>query len=398
MSLSESQILTFNAGSSSIKFALFAPAVDGVNLLANGQIDGLGSAPRFQAKVGDCAKISRELSAANHIDATHSIVAWLRETFLQTTITAIGHRIVHGGTHYSEPMPIDVELLKNLESFIPLAPLHQPHNIAGVKAAQKAFPNVCQVACFDTAFHRGHSFVNEAYALPRKYYDHGVRRFGFHGLSYEYIARRLQTVDPMHAKGRVIVAHLGNGASLCAMKDGKSIASTMGFSALEGLPMGTRCGAIDPGLLLYLLEHEQLSVRELGSLLYRQSGLLGLSDLSNDMRMLEASDKPEAKQAVDFFIHSVSMNIASMAATIGGVDLIVFTGGIGENSATIRAGVIKELSWLGVSLSSEANDCREEKISDAASAITVYRLSTDEEIMIALHTMTVAGLSAELGV
>jgi len=394
MSLLRHQILTFNAGSSSIKFALFAPAAEGVDLLASGQVDGLGSTARFHAKVGDSIQISHELSAGNHIDAMQSIVAWLREAFPRTTIVAIGHRIVHGGTHYCEPVPIDAALLKNLESFIPLAPLHQPHNIAGVQAAQKAFPNVCQVACFDTAFHRGHDFVNEAYALPRKYYDQGLRRFGFHGLSYEYIVRRLQTVDPLHANGRVIVAHLGNGVSLCAMKDGRSIASTMGFSALEGLPMGTRCGAIDPGLLLYLLEHEQLSVRELSGLLYRQSGLLGLSGLSNDMRILEASENPEAKQAIDYFVHSVCLNIASMAATIGGVDLIVFTGGIGENSASIRAAVIKQLSWLGISLSIDANNRHAEQISDETSTITVYRLSTDEEMMIALHTMTIASLSA----
>lgn len=394
MSLLRHQILTFNAGSSSIKFALFAPAAEGVDLLASGQVDGLGSTTRFHAKVGDSIQISHELSAGNHIEAMQSIVVWLREAFPKTTIVGIGHRIVHGGTHYCEPVPIDAALLKNLESFIPLAPLHQPHNIAGVQAAQKAFPNVCQVACFDTAFHRGHDFVNEAYALPRKYYDQGLRRFGFHGLSYEYIVRRLQTVNPLHANGRVIVAHLGNGVSLCAMKDGRSIASTMGFSALEGLPMGTRCGAIDPGLLLYLLEHEQLSVRELSGLLYRQSGLLGLSGLSNDMRILEASENPEAKQAIDYFVHSVCLNIASMAATIGGIDLIVFTGGIGENSASIRAAVIKQLSWLGTSLSIDANNRHAEQISDETSTITVYRLSTDEEMMIALHTMTIASLSA----
>lgn len=394
MSLLRHQILTFNAGSSSIKFALFAPAAEGVDLLASGQVDGLGSTTRFHAKVGDSIQISHELSAGNHIEAMQSIVVWLREAFPKTTIVGIGHRIVHGGTHYCEPVPIDAALLKNLESFIPLAPLHQPHNIAGVQAAQKAFPNVCQVACFDTAFHRGHDFVNEAYALPRKYYDQGLRRFGFHGLSYEYIVRRLQTVNPLHANGRVIVAHLGNGVSLCAMKDGRSIASTMGFSALEGLPMGTRCGAIDPGLLLYLLEHEQLSVRELSGLLYRQSGLLGLSGLSNDMRILEASENPEAKQAIDYFVHSVCLNIASMAATIGGIDLIVFTGGIGENSASIRAAVIKQLSWLGISLSIDANNRHAEQISDKSSSITVYRLSTDEEMMIALHTMAIASLSA----
>lgn len=394
MSLLRHQILTFNAGSSSIKFALFAPAAEGVDLLASGQVDGLGSTTRFHAKVGDSIQISHELSAGNHIEAMQSIVVWLREAFPKTTIVGIGHRIVHGGTHYCEPVPIDAALLKNLESFIPLAPLHQPHNIAGVQAAQKAFPNVCQVACFDTAFHRGRDFVNEAYALPRKYYDQGLRRFGFHGLSYEYIVRRLQTVNPLHANGRVIVAHLGNGVSLCAMKDGRSIASTMGFSALEGLPMGTRCGAIDPGLLLYLLEHEQLSVRELSGLLYRQSGLLGLSGLSNDMRILEASENPEAKQAIDYFVHSVCLNIASMAATIGGIDLIVFTGGIGENSASIRAAVIKQLSWLGISLSIDANNRHAEQISDETSTITVYRLSTDEEMMIALHTMTIASLSA----
>jgi acetate kinase len=251
---------------------------------------------------------------------------------------------------------------------------------------------VPQVACFDTAFHRGHDFVNEAYALPRALYDRGLRRFGFHGLSYEFIARRLCELDPQCAKGRVIVAHLGNGASLCAMKNGRSVASTMGFSALEGLPMGTRCGQIDPGLLLYLLEHDKMSTAELSRLLYRESGLFGLSGVSQDMRALEASDARFAQDAIDYFVHRIQMEIGALAATIEGIDALIFTGGIGEHSARVRAGVIGKLGWLGLAFDRDANEAHAQLISAPSSSASIYVLTTDEEAMIAHHAIEAVGL------
>jgi acetate kinase len=302
---------------------------------------------------------------------------------------------VHGGVRYAAPTLIDHSVVAELETLVPLAPLHQPHNLAGVAAARVAFPNVPQVACFDTAFHRGHDFVNEAYALPRELYDRGLRRFGFHGLSYEFIARRLREVDPARARGRVVVAHLGNGASICAMKDGRSVASTMGFSALEGLPMGTRCGQIDPGLLLYLLDHDKLSSAELARLLYRESGLLGLSGVSQDMRALEASGTPQADEAIGYFTHRIRMEIAALAATLEGIDALVFTGGIGEHSARVRADVLSRLSWLGATLEPEANLSNAQIVSAASSRIPVFVLATDEESMIARHTIEASGLARD---
>jgi acetate kinase len=386
-------LITLNAGSSSVKFGLFAIESTGPRLVASGQAEGLGADPKFHARIDGGASHEMTLADGDHAGALRAIVSWLDETFAQAKIVAVGHRVVHGGVTYAQPAVIDDAVLAALEKLIPLAPLHQPHNLAGIKAARAAFPQAPQIACFDTAFHRGHDFLNDVYALPRVYYDKGVRRFGFHGLSYEFIARRFRRLEPSRADGRIVVAHLGNGASLCGMIGGRSVASTMGFSALEGLPMGTRCGRIDPGLLLYLLEQEKMSVAELTRLLYRESGLLGLSGLSQDMRTLEASTSPQAREAIDYFVHHIRMEIAGLVAALRGLDTLIFTGGIGEHSARVRASVVKGLSWLGMDLDGEANARNALVISGPASRVPVYVVATDEEAMIARHTIDAAGLT-----
>ncbi|MGD9656439.1 MAG: acetate/propionate family kinase [Methylocystis sp.] len=387
-------VVTLNAGSSSVKFALFAAAADWPQLMVVGAVDGIGAKPRFRVDVVDEKASERKLAAKlTHRKAIAEIFKWIEVAYPTATISAIGHRVVHGGLRFSAPVIVDAETLAALRAFIPLAPLHQPHNLAGIEGAFEAFPHVPQVACFDTSFHRGHAFVDDAYALPYSYYEKGLRRFGFHGLSYEYIARRLRIIDPIHAEGGVIVAHLGNGASLCALKGGRSIATTMGFSALEGLPMGTRCGEIDPGLLLYLMESEGMNSEELSHLLYERSGLLGLSGVSHDMRALEASKEPRAAAAIAYFIHRIKMEIAALTAVIGGLDALVFTAGIGERSALIRAGVVEGLSWMGLALDKTANARNESLISASQSRIPVFVTPTDEEAMIARHTIETAGMS-----
>lgn len=385
--------LTLNAGSSSIKFALFAYE-DSPAALARGQVDGIGVSPRLRVSGSLGAAEDGPVAIVDHAGAMKVVVDWLSRMGVHERILAVGHRIVHGGLAYATPVIINDAILDQLRSFIPLAPLHQPHNIAGVEAAQRAFPSVPQIACFDTAFHRGHDFVNDAYALPRAFYERGLRRFGFHGLSYEFIARRLQTVAPMQADQRTIVAHLGNGASLCAMRHGHSVATTMGFSALEGLPMGTRSGAIDPGLLIYLLDHDKLTTAQLTRLLYCDSGLLGLSGLSSDMRALEASLSPFAAEAVEYFTYHIRMEVAALAATLQGLDMLVFTGGIGEHSARVRAAVIDGLAWMGLRLDAGANARDAQVISSADSAVKILTLATDEETMIALHMRVVLHTSS----
>jgi len=329
----------------------------------------------------------------NHAAGVQQILEWLNASLPEIVINAVGHRVVHGGVNYAAPTIVDDRVLQELRELEPLAPLHQPHNVAGIEASRAVFPSAPQVACFDTAFHRGHSFVNEAYALPRDYYDRGMRRFGFHGLSYEYIALRLRETEPVLACGRVIAAHLGNGASLCAMKDGRSVASTMGFTALEGLPMGTRCGQIDPGLLLYLLDHEKLSPEALGDLLYEQSGLKGLSGVSHDMRALETSDSPHARDAIAYFTHRIRMEIGALAATLGGLDALVFTGGIGEHSARVRAEVLAEMGWLGLTLDPQANARDDARISAGEARVPVFIIAANEEATIAQHAIKTAGLT-----
>lgn len=386
-------ILTLNAGSSSIKFALFLATEAEPKLVAEGQAEGLGASPTFRAERIGGERHEEALDASDHIGAINAIVEWIDREFPDVAVAAVGHRVVHGGVRYAAPTIIDADVIARLRELIPLAPLHQPHNIAGVEAAQEAFPNVPQVACFDTAFHRGHSFVNDAYAIPREFYQRGLRRYGFHGLSYEYIARSLRKIDPARAQGRVIVGHLGNGASLCAMKDGVSIATTMGFSALEGLPMGTRCGVIDPGLILYLLEQDKMPVAELSRLLYRESGLKGLSGISQDMRALEASDSAQAREAIGYFTHRIRMEIGALAAAIEGVDALIFTGGIGEHSVRVRADVLGGLGWIGVSLDADANARSDTLISTRESRVAVFVIATDEESMIARHAIEATGLA-----
>ncbi|MGJ0504376.1 MAG: acetate/propionate family kinase [Methylocystis sp.] len=392
------RVVTLNAGSSSVKFALFAADEDWPRLIVSGAVEGLGAKPRFRVAVVDGEASDRLLAGSlTHRQAIAAIFEWIDDAYPAGAVSAIGHRVVHGGLRFAAPIIVDAETIAQLREFIPLAPLHQPHNIAGIEGAREAFPNVPQVACFDTAFHRGHAFVDDAYALPYAYYERGLRRFGFHGLSYEYIARRLRQIDPIHAEGGVIVAHLGNGASLCAMKGGRSIATSMGFSALEGLPMGTRCGQIDPGLLLYLLQSDAMTPEELSRLLYERSGLLGLSGVSHDMRALEASEEPRAQAAIAYFIHRIRMEIAALAAAIGGLDALVFTAGIGERSPRVRAGVVDGLGWLGLALDAPANSRSDAVISASRSRIPIYVTPTDEEAMIARHTIETAGLSAVIG-
>lgn len=385
-------ILTINAGSSSVKFALFSVEEGAERLVASGQADGLGAAPRFRTRIAGGEDSEDALNASNHDEAFRVIMNWIVTTFADAIVVAVGHRVVHGGLNFAAPAIIEEETVSQLRSLVPLAPLHQPHNLAGIEAALLAFPGVPQIACFDTAFHRGHAFVDDAYALPRDYFDRGLRRFGFHGLSYESIACQMSSIDQSRAKGRVIVAHLGNGASACAMKYGRSVASTMGFSALEGLPMGTRCGQIDPGLVLYLIEHEGMSVAELTRLLYEQSGLKGLSGVSSDMRALEASRAPQAQNAIDYFVHRLRMEIGALAATLSGIDALVFTGGIGENSVRVRAAALAGMDWLGLTLNHAANIRGEMMISDAKSAAAVYVLRTDEEAVIARQVIETAGI------
>ena len=388
-------ILTLNAGSSSIKFALFAP--EGPDLLASGQVEAIGGATKVKAKLAD-GQVALERAwetgegPANHGAALGEILHWIDEAFPGARIAAVGHRVVHGGPEHSAPVRIDQEVLADLEKLVPLAPLHQPHNLAGIAAASTAFPEATQVACFDTAFHRTQPRLRESFAIPQRFYDAGVRRYGFHGLSYEYIARRLAELEPELAGGKVIVAHLGNGASMAALDAGKSVASTMGFTALDGLVMGTRSGTIDPGVLLYLMQVEGMDADAISALLYSQSGLLGLSGVSNDMRTLEASDKPEAAFAIDCFVDRVARSIGDLAAALGGLDAIVFTGGIGENSSRIRADVLAKLGWLGLAFDQQANAAKAIDIGQPASMVRLLVIPTNEEAMIALHARRIAGL------
>jgi acetate kinase len=384
-------VLTFNAGSSSLKFAAFSADNGVLNHLAAGQVEGIGATPKGSVKLATGEKTDLVFDPAigkfDHQAATGVILVWLRDVGYASGIVAVGHRVVHGGPDMAAPMLIDQATLERLRKLIPLAPLHQPHNIAGIEAAIKAFPGTPQVACFDTAFHRSHPFVSDTFALPRSYYDEGVRRYGFHGLSYEYITRTLKKLAPQIAREDVIVAHLGNGASMCAIKNGRSMASTMGFTALDGLPMGTRCGQLDPGVLLYLMAEKKMNVEQISDLLYKESGLKGMSGISQDMRELEASDSPAARDAIDYFVHRIRRELAGLAATVDGVEGIVFTGGIGEHAWRIRKAVLTGMEWMGVQLDDEANAQSAQIISAKSSPATVFVIPTDEERMIASHTV-----------
>ena len=392
-------IVTFNAGSSSIKFALFEARGEAPSALASGLVETVGQKRRIEVR--NCAGAKTHAMSwtgdANepfHADALRRILDWRIDAFPAANVAAVGHRVVHGGVSYTAPVVVTDEVLRHLRSLVPLAPLHEPHNIAGIVAAQTAWPGIPKVACFDTAFHRAHPFVNDVFALPRSYYDEGVRRYGFHGLSYEYVCQRLREIAPHHAAGRVVVAHLGNGASMCAIHDGQSVASSMGFTALDGLPMGTRCGQLDPGVVLYLMQERQMSAAEIADLLYRESGLKGLSGVSHDMRELEASDLPEAQQAIEYFVFRIRRELGGLAAVLSGLDSVVFCGGIGEHAWRVRERVLEGMEWIGVELDRTANRDSAQVISSERSRVRVFVVPTNEEAMIARHTLTALDISS----
>jgi acetate kinase len=384
-------ILVVNAGSSSVKFQIFGIENAGaLRRLIKGQLDGIGTRPRLSAERSDRSSLIDKTYASSEIAdvpaAIATVASWLRET--QTlSLLAVGHRVVHGGPKYDRPVVIDQAVVADLEQYVSLAPLHQPNNLAPIRTLMKARPELLQVACLDTGFHHGHRAVVDHYAIPERFYAEGVRRYGFHGLSYEYVAQRLREVAPTAAAGRAIVAHLGSGASMCALADGRSIESTMGFTALDGIPMGTRPGQIDPGVLLYLLSEEGMTPTAVQDLLYRDSGLKGLSGISNDMRDLQSSSDPRAILAVDYFVYRVGLNAGMLAAALGGLDAFVFTAGIGENSPTIRARIAQTLAWLGVVFDPAANAAGKSLISRPESRVAVLVVPTDEELMIAQHTL-----------
>ena len=375
-----SAILTLNAGSSSIKFSIYTAGTD-PSLVAVGQVESLGSPTAALSLTVDGTKTRAEIGPAHHGEGVKAILTALAPVLHGAEVVAVGHRIVHGGTIYDRPQVLDAQVMQVLAQFVPLAPLHQPHNLAAVRAAIAAFPAALQVGCFDTAFHRGHPWVNDTFALPRRFYDMGIRRYGFHGLSYEYISGELRRTDPEAARGRVVVAHLGNGASMCGILDGRSIVSTMGFTALDGLPMGTRCGQLDPGVLLYLIQQKGYTVDELRQMLYNDCGLKGLSGLSNDMRALERADTDESNQAIDYFVTRIRRELGAMAAVLGGLDTVVFCGGIGENSVRVRREVCTGMDWLGIALDPAANERGTGVISTGPVSVRV--IPTDEELVIA---------------
>ena len=383
-------VLALNAGSSSLKFALFARAADGgIAALCKGGIEGIGDAPHFIARDARGATLAERRwpdgAAHSHESLLGDLLEWTQDYLGPAALVAVGHRVVHGGCHFTQPVRLTEDVLAALEALTPLAPLHQPHSLAPARAIMALRPGLPQVACFDTAFHHTMPAVATRYALPRAYADEGVRRYGFHGLSYEYVARRLRMIAPRLAAGRVIVAHLGNGASLCAMDGGRSVDTTMGFTALDGLVMGTRCGALDPGVLLYMLQQRGLSPRDVEQVLYWQSGLLGVSGLSSDMRALIASDDPRAGEAVELFVYRVARETAALAGSLGGLDGFVFTAGIGEHAAEIRAAVCERLRWLGVTLGGATDPVG--RISAPDSRVEVLVVPTDEEATIGRHTV-----------
>ncbi len=414
--------LVLNAGSSSIKFSVFALPAEGgeLTLVCRGLQENIGEDdPHFKAfdhagqvladvrqtpPSGQYRKLGADLrrraadttlapepppsatAIYDHQAALRDLLLWLKESPNLPDVIAVGHRVVHGGEEYSDPQLLTPEIVARLEHFVPLAPLHQPHNLAGIRALLAVRPDLPQVACFDTAFHHGQPELAKLFALPRAYREEGVRRYGFHGLSYEYIAGALAEAMGTPATGRVVVAHLGNGASMCAMRDGRSMASTMGFTAVEGLPMGTRSGSLDPGVLIYLIERHGMGARELTNLLYKQSGLLGLSGFSNDMRDLLASAEPGARLAVDYFTYRIARELGSLAAALGGLDALVFTGGIGEHAAAVRERVCALSAWLGIELDPVANASDSRRIDRVGSRTAVWVLPTNEELVIARHT------------
>jgi len=384
-------ILVVNAGSSSVKFRIYdVVGGDGLVEKINGQVDGIGVRPRMRADDGSGSQLIDQIYEARSIPdvetAMRTAGAWLRDD-QKLTFRAIGHRIVHGGPKYSKPTLIDETLLDELERYIPLAPLHQPNNLAPIRILMQRFPDMPQVACFDTAFHRGHSDVADRYAIPEELHAEGVRRYGFHGLSCEYVSQHLRVIAPGHADGRLVIAHLGSGASMCAVAHGQSVESTMGFTALDGLPMGTRCGQIDPGVLLYLLSEKGMSAKAVQDFLYKDCGLKGLSGVSNDVRELIESSEPSASLALDYFVYRIGLNAGMLAAALGGIDSFVFTAGIGERSAVMRQRIANKLGWLGAEIDELANASGAICISRPGSRLNLFVVLTNEELMIARHTL-----------
>lgn len=389
-------ILVLNAGSSSLKFTVFLVGAGGaLDVALSGNLEELYGPARFRARDASGATLGEQAWGADapprHTGALEFLFDWLRARAGDASLMAVGHRVVHGGTEFAAPVRVDAAILDKLAAFVPLAPLHQPHNLLPIRAIAQRRPDLPQVACFDTAFHRTAPPLAQAFALPPSITDRGVRRYGFHGLSYEFIAAVLPRHDPRAAAGRTVVLHLGNGASMCALAGGKSVASTMGFTAVEGLPMGTRSGSLDPGVVLYLMQELKMDAGAIESLLYRESGLLGVSGVSSDMRELLASTEPRAKFAVDLFVYRIGRELGSLAAALGGLDAIVFTAGIGERSAAVREAVCRQAAWLGVELDPAANAAGGPRISAAASRVAAWAIPTNEELMIARHTRALVG-------
>jgi acetate kinase len=388
-------IAVLNAGSSSIKFSLFVLRSEDLELELRGQIEGIYTAPHFIARDRSGKPVAEkswsEGAELGHAGALDHLVAYLRERLGTDRLIGVGHRVVHGGLDYTRPVRADADVLRTLEKFVPLAPLHQPHNLAPIRLLLERLPELPQVACFDTSFHRGNPEIAQMFALPAELHEQGIRRYGFHGLSYEYIASVMPGIDARAAAGRTVVLHLGNGSSMCAMRAARSMASTMGFTAVDGLPMGTRCGAIDPGVILYLMDQRGMDARAIEKLIYNQSGLLGVSGISSDMRTLLASHDARAKLAVDLYLYRIRRELGSLAAALDGLDAIVFTAGIGENAAVVRERVCRDAAWLGVELDPAANARGGPRISAVASRVSAWVVPTNEELMIARHTRYLLG-------
>lgn len=391
--------LVLNAGSSSLKFCVFARAGgpgDIWHLESRGQVEGIGTSPRLSVKdeIGNTL-VNHAVTADNGSEAIAALATWLRSMYGGARVLGVGHRVVHGGSRFNGPTIIDREVMTALYKLVPLAPLHQPYNLAAIEAVFERLPNTPQVACFDTSFHRGQPEVAELIPLPRELREQGLQRYGFHGLSYEFIASVLPLTAPEIARGRVVVAHLGSGASMCAMNDLKSVDSTLGFTALDGLCMGTRPGSLDPGVVLHLFQGLNMSAKDVETLLYKKSGLLGISGISSDMRDLLGQSDPAARLALDYFVYSAAKAIGALVAVLGGVDALVFTAGIGENSPEIRQRICEASSWLGLEIDAEANNKPLSKISTTRSKISVWVIPTNEELMIARHTGRLLGLAAK---
>ena len=389
-------VLVVNAGSSSLKFTVYRNlTADAGDVAAAGQIEGIGTAPRLAVRGGAGEKLADErldTAVKDARGALDALARWLRSRFAGTRVLGVGHRVVHGGAHYLKPTVVTSQVMQDLRALAPLAPLHQPHNLAAIEAVTERMPDVPQVACFDTSFHRGQPAVAELVPLPAEIRKGGVQRYGFHGLSYEYIASVLPRLAPSIAAGRVIVAHLGSGASLCALKNGLSIDSTLGFTALDGLCMGTRPGALDPGVILHLFQGLGMTSKEVETLLYKRSGLLGISGISNDMRDLLASDQPAARLAIDYFVYRAAKEIGALTAALGGLDALVFTAGIGEKSAPIRQRICAASAWLGIELDEAGNNAGGPCITRRGSRVSAWTIPTNEELMIARHTGTLLRL------